>query len=76
MSKTKTKERRSWPTTILGAIVAIISFYLAVVNFRPAFLDMLVTITIGAFGILATIIAVQGRPKTLRELIESWLYLP
>ena len=76
MSKMKTKEQRSWPTTILGSIVAITSFYLAVVNFRPTFLNTLVTITIGAFGILATIIAVQGRPKTLRELIDSWFYLP
>lgn len=74
MTKTIIKEKRSWLTTIIGGAVAIISFYFTFVGFKPTVSGFLVTIAIAAFGTLATIIALQGKPKTLRELIESWFY--
>jgi hypothetical protein len=74
MSKIKAKKKRSWLTTILGGVVAIISFYFAFAGFKPTVSGFLFTIATAAFGTLATIIAVQGKPKTLRELIESWFY--
>ena len=76
MTKTRTEEKRSWLTAILGGVVAMISFYFAFASFRPTFQNVLIAFAVGAFGVLAAIIALQGKPKTLRELIDSWFYLP
>ncbi len=67
---------RSWPTTIIAAVIATAALVLAVVSFKPEMVNILVSIAFGSFFILALIIAIQGKRKTLRELVDSWFFLP
>jgi len=76
MKNTSKKEQRSWVTSIISGLIALASFYISVISFNPEITSLLVSIAFGAFGILAITIAIQGRRKTLRSLLDPWLHLP
>lgn len=76
MNKSVNSHKRSWITTVIAGIIAVISFYAAFSSFEYSFLGFLFTSLLLLFGILATLISVEGKPKTLRELLDSWFFLP
>lgn len=76
MSKPLKKEKRRWTTTIISAVVAVISFCIAIFIFRPDLVGILATVAFGAFGVLAAVTAIEGKPKTLRWLFDSFFNLP
>ena len=76
VKSTSKKEQRSWVTSIVSALVAVVSLYISVISFRPDIASTLASITLGVFGILAIITAIQGKRKTLRNLLDSWFHLP
>jgi len=75
-SSSHKKEQRSWPVTITAGITTVAALAAAVLVFVPRFPDVLMSVTLLFFAVLALIIAVEGRKKTLRDLFESVLYLP
>jgi ABC-type uncharacterized transport system permease subunit len=76
MSRQLKKEKRRWITTIISAAAAALSFYAAIHIFTPSLVGALSAVSFGAFGILATFIALEGKSRKLRELFESFLQLP
>ena len=74
--KSPRTEPRSWATTIIAGIACLGAVYLAVLIFKPDLYQGLASLGLGLFAVLAGIIAVQGRRKTLRELIAVALFLP
>lgn len=76
MKRVPKKEKRSWTVTIVAGLIAIGSLYVALGVFSFNVVSLLISIACGAFCVLATIIAMQGKPRTLRELVDSLIHLP
>ena len=76
MNKSKDTYNRSWPTTIISSIVAAISLYFTVIAFKPDLTGIITSFSLSLFTILATMTAIEGKPKTLSWLIHSWFNLP
>lgn len=76
MKSVPKKEKRSWVVSIVSGLITILSLYISVTNFKPDAMSILISITFLAFCILAAIIAIQGKSKTLGELMDSLPHLP
>lgn len=68
--------QRSWPVTIVAGLVALTTLLISKVVFSTNLPGVLMSLAFLFFAILALIIAIQGRKKTLRDLVESLIYLP
>lgn len=73
---TNHKEPRSWTVTIIAGLLCLGALYLALLIFKPTLYEGLASLALFFFAVLAGIISVQGKHKTLRELVASALFLP
>lgn len=74
--KKSRKFERSWPTTVIAGISALVALILAITTYRFEIAHILASMAFAGFFVLALIIAIQGKRMTLRELVDSWFYLP
>lgn len=76
MTKTLSKESRSWPVTIVAGLLCVGALAFAALIFKPNLYEGLFCVGLVLFALLAGIIAFQGKRKTLRELISAAFWLP
>jgi uncharacterized membrane protein len=74
MSHKPTEKRRSYVTTIIAGVIAILSLFLAIIAYTPNIIGILISLVFFGLTVLAIVIAIQGKRGALKEIIMSGIH--